>query len=373
MATNPIQALDFDEILSLFQEQLVEHMNSEEYIDKYNGLKLVISKEQQFMKIKDKDPNAIYIVVQFGSADILFGQTVLPVTINALTEQNNIELAYDLFYEYSQKYNLVRVHDDTINQVYESPSMAGNFNELWSGFRGVVTMSAAYVIGKNSNEYKVYYYYTENGIDYAEETPIISATYAFVGSPDTQAFYNNHNYVKSQITFGGMTIGFSAFILTDSKLMNDILSILGNVKNEEGNNGKKAFIGSVGGDRVFPLDEIPSSDEITPSEYINDNVDLSDVTEANLKTVRIFDKTTGDVWKFSETIVNTKVWIKEKTLDSIPAESFNHSDSPVNKTFKLGTIYADDTHARVKEYKLTSASSVQEVGQLPMITLAFTE
>lgn len=369
MATNQIQELNFDEILSLFQGQLIEHMNSPEYFEKYNGTKIILSKEQQFIKLKDKDPNAIYIVVQFGSADIMFGQTVLPVTIVAMTEQNKIDLAYTLFYEYAQKYNLVKVNDDTINQVYESPSISSGFNELWEGFRGVVTMSAAYVIGKNSNEYKVYYYYTEDDVDYAEDVPIISATYAFVGSPDTQAFYNNHNYVKSQITFGGMTIGFSAFILTDSKLMNDILSILGNVKDEEGNNGKKAFIGSIDG-RVISF-----GTNITSSEDINEKLVIEgDITEEELKSIRIFNKTNGDVWKFSKIIAGTtKVWVKEKTLQSIPAESFNHNQSSVNKSFKLGTVYADGTHARIKEYKLTSASSVQEVGQLPMITLAFTE
>ena len=358
MATNPIQALDFDEILSLFQEQLVEHMNSDEYIDKYNGLKLVISKEQQFMKIKDKDPNAIYIVVQFGSADILFGQTVLPVTINALTEQNNIELAYDLFYEYSQKYNLVRVHDDTINQVYESPSMAGNFNELWSGFRGVVTMSAAYVIGKTSNEYKVYYYYKQDDIEFVEEVPIISTTYAFVGSPDTQAFYNNNNFVKSEIGFGGMTIGFSAFILTDSKIMNDVLGIFGNIQLDENDNvvGKKAYMGKPSDNLVAIKFETDEERELTQDDF------------ENIATDKIaIDTRNGNVWEYKG-----DEWRINNT-DTMASESVNIAEYPVNKTFKLGTIYKDGKHARIKNYKLTSASSVQEVGQLPMITLAFTE
>lgn len=315
MATNQIQELNYDEIMALIQGQLVEHMNSDGYFEKYNGLKLVIAKEQQYMKIKDKDPNAIYIVVQFGAADVLFGQTVLPVTITALSEQNTLDLTYNLFYEYAQKYNLVRANDNTIQQVYQSPSINGNFNELYAGFRSVVSLSAAFVIGTNSNEYKVYYYYTDNDIDFAEEVPIMSTTYAFVGNPDTQAFYNNDNFTKSEIGFGGMTLGFSMFILTDSKIMNDVLDIFGKAKNKEGD--KVAYI-------VKPGVEIGK-------------VDLNE-------------------------------------LETIPAESeIDNKNAPVNRTFRLGTLYRDEIHARIKNYKLTSASTVQEVGQIPVISLAFTE
>lgn len=328
MATNQIQELNFDEILSLFQGQLIEHMNSPEYFEKYNGTKIILSKEQQFIKLKDKDPNAIYIVVQFGSADIMFGQTVLPVTIVAMTEQNKIDLAYTLFYEYAQKYNLVRVNDNTINQVYESPSMSSGFNELWDGFRGMVTMSAAYVIGKNSNEYDVYYYYDykdENGNEYklVEEVPIISATYAFVGSPDTQAFYNTQNFVKSEIGFGGMTIGFSAFIMSDSRIMSDVLDVFGELNKSA--DAPKAYL-------VKPTDEI---------QYANNGV------------VKI--KKGGD-WVDAETKYSASV-----------------NNTPVNKNFKFGIIYKDGDHARIKDYKITSASSTREIGQIPIITLAFTE
>lgn len=319
MATNQIQELNFDEILTLIQGQLIEHMNSDGYFDKYNGTKIVLSKEQQFIKIKDKDPNALYIVVQFGAADVMFGQTVLPVTIMATTEQNKLELAYSLFYEYAQKYNLVRTGDNSILQVYESPSMSSGFNELWEGFRGMVTMTAAFVIGKNSNEYSLYYYYKVGDIELAEEVPLISTTYAFVGSPDTQSFYNNDNFVKSEIGFGGMTIGFSAFIMTDSKLMNEVLDIFGKIDDSE--NAPKAYV-------------VKSTDK-----------------------VEIVDR-----------IVKINGEVATKTMGSASVVN-----APVNKSFKFGVIYKDEVHARIKNYKLTSASSTQEIGQIPVISLAFTE
>jgi hypothetical protein len=300
MADNEVIELNFDEILTLIQGQLLEYMNAPENYEKYKNFKIVLSKEQQFMKLKDKDPNAIYIVVKFGAAEVVFGQTVLPATIMALTEQNRIESAYSLFYEYAQKYNLQRVSDDMINQVYESPSISGGFNVVYEGYRSAVVMSAAFVIGKNSNEYKVYYYYTdENGKESAEEVPQMSASFSFILNPDTQAFYNSNDFARSVIGFGSVTIGFTTFVLSDCHLINDILDILGTVDETGG------YLTADDGSQV-------------PSAYTN----------------------------------NT---------------------SSMNKTFKLGVIYRDKKHARIKDYKLSNAVGSQEVGQIPTISLAFTE
>ena len=300
MAENEVIELDFDEILTLIQGQLYEYMNAPENNGKYNGYNLILSKEQQFMKLKDKDPNALYIVVKFGAADVVFGQTVLPATITALTEQNRLDATYSLLYEYAQKYNLHRANNETINQVYESPIVSSNFNPIYEGFRSIVTMSAAFVIGKNSNEYKVYYYYTdESGKESAEEVPQMSASFSFILNPDTQAFYNSNDFAKSVIGFGSVTIGFTTFVLSDCHLINDILDILGTV-----------------------------------------------------------DETGG--------------YLTADDGEEIPA-SYTSNTTSMNKTFKLGVIYRDKKHARIKDYKLSNAVGSQEVGQIPTISLAFTE
>ena len=366
---NNVQELNYEEILTLIQGQLMEHMNSEEYFDKYKGTKIILSKEQQFIKQKDKDPNAIYIVVRFGAADVMFRQTVLPATIIVLTQQNKVDLAYDLMYEYSQRFTLVRANNDTIQQVYESPSMSGNFNEVYEGFRSVVTMTAAFVIGKNSNEYKVYYYYTEgeenNKLELAEEIPMVSTTFSFVGSPDTQAFYNKNNFVESVVSFGAVSLGFTTFVLSDSKLINDVLDILG-----ETNSATSSFIYDGTADlRVIDSDE---------SDI---NTDINNALEADMqkddfdaKSIEILNKRNGNIWVFDKKIKGTDVntWKFDRTLERVVSDS-NFDSSNVNKTFKLGVVYKDRKHARIKNYKLTQASGTQDVGQIPKITLAFTE
>lgn len=367
---NNVQELNYEEILTLIQGQLMEHMNSEEYFAKYKGTKIILSKEQQFMKQKDKDPNAIYIVVRFGAADVMFRQTVLPATIVVLTQQNKVDLAYDLMYEYSQRFTLVRANNDTIQQVYESPSMSGNFNEVYEGFRSVVTMTAAFVIGKNSNEYKVYYYYTEgeenNKLELAEEIPMVSTTFSFVGSPDTQAFYNKNNFVESVVSFGAVSLGFTTFVLSDSKLMNDVLDILGEVPNVDNRTESLIFEGY---GKKYRVDN-------ATSDAINNALgeELNEYTTDDLKAISIIDVANKCVWVFDKKIKQTNVntWKFDRTLEPVVSDS-NFDNSNVNKTFKLGVVYKDGKHARIKNYKLTQASGTQDVGQIPKITLAFTE
>lgn len=381
MAENEVIELDFDEVLTLIQGQLYEYMNAPENKEKYKGYNLVLSKEQQFMKLKDKDPNALYIVVKFGAADVVFGQTVLPATITALTEQNRLDATYSLLYEYAQKYNLHRVNNETINQVYESPTVSSNFNPIYEGFRSIVTMSAAFVIGKNSNDYTVYYYYTEKQFDgvkngentykdvtYADEVPQISASFAFVGNPDTQAFYNSHDFTRSEIGFGAVTVGFTTLVLSDNRLINDILDILGTVSHSD--NDKVFVLGDYTNKYMLDKTIAPSDETIKAKlEELNYADGTSVYPQSTWSNLSVIAEKNDSLWRYQG-----KKWAMVDQLKKKPSVSYNSDiDGKVNKTFKLGTVFRDGKHARVKEYKLTNATSAQEIGQIPAISLAFVE
>ena len=61
-------------------------------------------------------------------------------------------------------------------------------------------------------------------------------------------------------------------------------------------------------------------------------------------------------------------------LEKKTSVSYNSdTDGKVNKTFKLGTVFRDSKHARIKDYKLSEATSTQEIGQIPAISLSFVE
>lgn len=409
---NEIHELNYDEILTLIHGQLLEYMNAPGNYERFKDYKIIMSREQQFMKMKDKDPNAIYIVIKFGSADVVFGQTVLPVTIVALSEQDNIEAITGLLYEYAQTYNLKRVNDDTINQMYESPSVSSNFAPLYAGYRSTVVMSAAFVIGKNSNEYKVYYYYTvqekagkdEDGkdlyreVEYADEVPQMSASFAFVANPDTQAFYNSNDFTRSVIGFGGVTLGFTTFVLSDNRLINDVLDILGTVEPID-EDSKTYILGDYttkvqidkatnGNDNTIEQ-QLKSLDYITDTQAGWDDI-ISQIKagtytgtltlaqakqdkaqdKEKMKNMSVIETSTDMLWRYVDS-----AWVEKGTIEPVANSSNYIADNAanVNKTFKLGTVYRDGKHARIKNYKLTNATGTQEIGQIPVISLAFVE
>lgn len=349
---NEVKELKLDDILTLIQGQLLEYMNADGNYERFKDLNIVLSKEQQFIKLKDKDPKTMYIVVRFGSAEVTFGQTVLPATIVALAPQNNLDIAQTLFYEYAQKYNLQRAVNDTVNQVYESPQILENFSAVYEGYRSVISMSAAFVIGTNSNEYKVYYYVSDsNGTEHAEEVPQISASFAYIGNADSQAFYNSNDFTRSVIGFGGVTLGFTAFVLKDNALINDVLSVLGEVDE------------NAGFTYIVPLDtKISVADSKPTTAPVEGKED-----------VMVIDKTTdiGYKWNAKGGEDGQGAWESEGEFDKVVSGSaFNEK---VNKTFKLGVIYRDKKHARIKDYRLTNVTGSQELGQIPLMTLAFVE
>jgi len=377
MATDDVQKLNLDDILTLIQGQLLEYMNSEENYETYKNLKIYLSKEQQFIKLKDKDPNALYIVVRFGAADVIFGQTVLPASIIALGPQNKLDIVQSLFFEYVQKYNQARALNDTVQQFYDSPEILENFNQLYEGYRNTLSMSAAFVIGTNANNYTVYYYYNENGHTYADEVPIISTSFAYVANPDTQAFYNSNDFTKSVIGFGGVTVGFSTFVLSDNRLINDILDVFGCVD------------GSENAPYVYLLGDYTSKFQLDKGIYPTDTAIRETLkAQKNEKGEALYPESMWDnlsviaqkddtLWRYED-----KIWVEKNQLKKVPTlskypetnqDAKKNVESPVDKTFRLGIKFRDGKHARMGNYKLVNMTSSQELEQIPTIAVAFVE
>ena len=149
--------IDLDLITNIIQGQLQEIANNDENYELYKDVRIICSLEQQFMKIRDKDRNAIYIVIRFGSTSVVFSQAVLPVSIIALSEDNKLELARSLLMQYALTYNLKRVQNETIQQIYEAPSVSSNFEPVYYGFRSVITETGVFVISPNVNFFRVLY------------------------------------------------------------------------------------------------------------------------------------------------------------------------------------------------------------------------
>lgn len=161
-----VEVLNNNEVLQTIKNALIEVMEEDYYY--YKDYKVIISKEQEFIKLKQAEPKAIYIVVKFGSASINFSQTVLPVTLTAMSEQNKLDVCQKLLCDFVNKYNLETNDDGTVRQIYELPVVTSNFNKVFEGFRSILFVNGFFVISKNANFFELEYYKTDVVVEYNE-------------------------------------------------------------------------------------------------------------------------------------------------------------------------------------------------------------
>lgn len=173
----------------------------------YEGVTLYISSEQQFEQYKDREANAIYLVIKFYPASVNFGASTLPFSVTGLTEKNKVELAQNLLLKYCETYNLTEV-DNTI-QIYQAPVIQSNFNQVYDGYRSVISMNGTLIIGEDMNDI-ILKYNAGNGVDPETiETITIEPTFQFM--LDTQPYTSNNNNTKSIGKFSTLTITFTTY------------------------------------------------------------------------------------------------------------------------------------------------------------------
>ncbi|WP_281512133.1 hypothetical protein [Mammaliicoccus vitulinus] len=152
--------INYDEMLQIIRNQLVEVMEDSYYY--FENYKVKVSLWQQYVKIQNKDPNAIYIVVKFLPASVYLGQTILPLTIEVMSEANKIDACLKLLTEYAQKFTLEQAGENNtiIQQTYDSPTITSNFNQVFAGLRSVMYMSGTFLLSKDANDFDIYYNYS---------------------------------------------------------------------------------------------------------------------------------------------------------------------------------------------------------------------
>ena len=222
--TNNVNVIDYKEILALVRDELVGVMD--ENYSYYEGYEFKISEEQFFVKPSQANPKMIYIVLRFSPISVHFGQTIVPFQIQAISEENNIEICRNLFEDLVAKHNLGYNEDETIQQLYESPYVGSSFNKVMTGFRTLVSVSATFVVSKNANFYKYYYLYEENGVEKTVEIPCVTKAFNGAFQLDTQPFFGSNNLTKSEGTVYTLTYSIVTFLLTDIPLANDVLKVM---------------------------------------------------------------------------------------------------------------------------------------------------
>lgn len=247
--------IEIEKVIDLIKNQLDAVMSLDaEY---YSQFKFEISNEQFYVPDEDREPGKIYIIVKFLPADIDFGQDVLPITIQAISEYNGLEAVQKLLLEYAQIFNLkVRRDEDNelIYQTYTTPSVISNFEAIYEGFRSVLVMSGSFLLSKNINRVNVVYFdgdsfsivnavpdayatdliecdgsvYKWNGTGYeeynGEQIDLLNYSDTADITPDTQPYFENKNFTESIAKFGTFSFNISSFLIS-SKLINKVLKI----------------------------------------------------------------------------------------------------------------------------------------------------
>lgn len=209
-----------DKIMDIIKQQFVAIMNGDPEF--YGQYKIILSNEQQYVKAKDRDPDAIYITVKFLAGPPNFGQLLIPVNFNALGEANKLEVCQRLLFEYAQTFNLGEPVNFTessdnyiVKQVYTQPQVMSNFNETWNEFRSLFFMSGTFLIGKNSLPITKIEYFDSASATSGTEVSFINASWDFTIQLDSQAFFGTNSRTNSKSRIGTLGLNIAAYFMSN--------------------------------------------------------------------------------------------------------------------------------------------------------------
>lgn len=224
--------IDFDKIEELIAVELQSIIQSD--ADYFSGYEFNITNEQKF--IRDNNGNnifknaskQIFIVLKTYPATLNFGQTLMPIQLDVISEKNKLDVAKRLLLLFAETFNLEFNNDMTIKQYYQPPSVLSNFNEVGNGFRSLLTMRGTLQISENANFIKDLFL-----IDGTSEikVDIITSNVNYDIQLDTQSLYNQSSQTKSWGRVGTLVLNFSVY-LTDNKICNTALYMM-NADEEE--------------------------------------------------------------------------------------------------------------------------------------------
>lgn len=226
--------IDYDDYVQYIRNEIETIMKSD---SKYNSYTVKISREQFFSTDTDDKRNTIYIVVEFGSASINFGQTALPVVLTGISEQNSSDICQDLLSEFALRYNLQYADPkgtdtgnpdkgNTILQIIEMPDVTTTSNAIYDGYRSVVICGMVFVVSAGTNDFDVYYIYDKNGTPTEEKIDVLTTQINVNFSLDSQPFYKQNNFTTSIVKYATISISFSTYLLKDNAFIKSVLEIL---------------------------------------------------------------------------------------------------------------------------------------------------
>lgn len=216
--------IDENKIINLIGLQIQSVIDDNQEL--FSGYDFTLTNELQFVKDKKNfqelknNPKKIFIVVKFLPATINYGQTLLPILINAIGEKNKLDVSYRLLIEYAERYNLEFSQDGTTKQYYQSPTVLSNFNEIGDGYRSLLSLSGTFQISENINDFELIY----KNDNKTYTVPAISTSGSFDIQLESQAFYDTSDTTTSTGKVGTMVVNCTCY-MEDTELVNRCLKI----------------------------------------------------------------------------------------------------------------------------------------------------
>lgn len=188
----------------------------------YASINFVVADEQMFAKLKNKSPNTVYIVVRYGKASINFGQATLPLELAVLGMQNEIEKTKDFLNEYVNTYNLLSQND--VTQLYMTPNVSLNFNEVYNGFRTLFSITATFIIGDNTIRLnKLEYVYIKDGKEVREDIGVISFNDITENNLNPQPYPDTYGRARSYGNFQAFAFSITTYADASKQFIQDIM------------------------------------------------------------------------------------------------------------------------------------------------------
>lgn len=180
--------------------------------------------EQTFQKT-ELDNDKITIVLVSNTGTCYFNSTVVPITLNVISTENEVAIAKVFADTFASEFTLVdpliTIENAYIQQAYSTPKIQSNFEEIDNGFRSLVSFNGTFVVAYNIDSVK--------NLNVDNETISVQAlSIAFSCSPNPQPFYTSDSRTINMNKFGTFTINFAMENISSTFLTKVSNIVLGN-------------------------------------------------------------------------------------------------------------------------------------------------
>lgn len=350
---NNEDTLNFAYVVDLIKEQMEAVMSSD--YEFYSQYIFEIVNEQYFVPNDEREANRIFIVIKFSPAQIDYGQNIMPLTIQAVSECNGLAAAQRLLLEYAQFFNLNTLMRDgyTIYQNYTTPNVISNFEIIYDGYRSVLIMSGTILLSNNINRITLKYYDGDYaGLDFGTVATSKDSYVADYIYYDNKIYKWNDN-TSTYYEWDFEERAYANVGLNDEKVPLDMLYLAAT-------------------DTVYVWDEEQEKYIKNSGEEI-DILNFSDTFDASPNTQPYFNNHnfTDSVIKYGTYSFNISSYLMNNVINNKVLNILSRKKT-VNNNFYFKINFDNDLNMPLLKFKMISANKQQNKGEMPVMVIAFT-